>query len=159
MSLIDSLDERAGHRIANDKEIYGPVPICGQAVPVSLQQLMRQIENADKDGVANDLVRYANALIESAWNGSMCEKQLGRKIPLSDAILRSRSVQIHAVHAYVERFPQMLLDSEAVIFTEEFDLAKFRKSAHESFHVSSTKNLTNNSPCHTRIPKMTFQSS
>ena len=59
---------------------------------MKLLELVFQMQDANKDGVAIDLAQNTSDLIASVWNGSMCKSKLGRKIPLTDAICRSTAV-------------------------------------------------------------------
>ena len=57
-------------------------------IPVSLRAVARQFDDADEHNVASDLARDYTTLIEAAWDGSMCQSIVGRRIPLADAIQR-----------------------------------------------------------------------
>ncbi len=76
----------------NGKTSSSSAGLVTAGAPVKLLELVFQMQDADKDGVATDLAQNASDLIASAWNGSMCEGKLGRKIPLADAIRRSTAV-------------------------------------------------------------------
>lgn len=134
VGLIDALEKITGHRIANDDGCYGEVPTSGQAVPASLQQLVRKMEASNDTNVATSLARFARAFIDAACSGSMSEKKIGRNIPLREAMQRSMGVLMAAVYAYIERFSAMLNDAET--FEGDFDPKKFRSNAHKTFEVS-----------------------
>ena len=135
VGMIDSLETITGNRIANDNGCYGKLPTYGQAVPASLQQLVRKMEAYDDPSVATNLARFANALIDAAFRGTMCERQLGRKIPLRAAIQLSAGVLITAMHAYVEKFSIVFNNKE--VFEGNFDPITFRNKAHETLEVCS----------------------
>lgn len=69
-------------------------------VPPSLQQLVRKMEASNDPSVSNDLVRYANALFDAAFSGSMCEKQIGRNITLPEALQRCGLVLLKTFEAF-----------------------------------------------------------
>lgn len=69
-------------------------------VPPSLQQLVRKMEASNDPSVSNDLVRYANALFDAAFSGSMCEKKIGRKITLPEALQRCGLVLLKTFEAF-----------------------------------------------------------
>ena len=78
---------------------------AGQAaIPPSLQQLIRDMEASDNRTVSTHLARKAKDLIADAISGSMCEKKLGRRIPLAEALQRSCVELIAAMNEYRDEF-------------------------------------------------------
>ena len=78
---------------------------AGQAaIPPSLQELVRDMEASDNQNVSTDLARKAKDLIADAISGSMCEKKLGRRIPLAEALQHSRVELTAAVNEYRDDF-------------------------------------------------------
>ncbi len=98
----------------NGKSTTTPGP-----VPASLLQLVEQIEDADEHQVAPDLARTARALVEAAWNGSMCVGNLCPMIPLADAIQRSTSALDAASIAYITTVPAEI----RAVVGDAFDVA------------------------------------
>ena len=109
----------------NGKSTTTPRP-----VPASLLQLVEQIEDADEHQVAPDLARTARALVEAAWNGSMCVGILRRMIPLADAIQRSTSA-LEASIAYITTVP---VEIRAVV-GDAFNVEGFTQDNLKSFKV------------------------
>jgi hypothetical protein len=107
------------------------------AVPASLRQLAIQIKEADEFGVASDLVRDANELVEAAWDGTLCERIVGREIRLADAVQRSTSVLDAASAAYIHSNTAEMR-AMAGNFAS-FDGARFKRDVLKSFKV-----ITNN---------------
>ena len=70
---------------SNDQPQVG----AAAAVPASLIQLTRQMEDVDKDKVATKLAIEAKFVIEAGWNGFLTIIDLGRMVPLAEAIQRS----------------------------------------------------------------------
>lgn len=110
----------------NGKSTTTPRP-----VPASLLQLVEQIEDADEHQVAPDLARTARALVEAAWNGSMCVGILRRTIPLADAIQRSTSALDAASIAYITTVP---VEIRAVV-GDAFNVEGFTQDNLKSFKV------------------------
>ena len=104
-----------------------PTPL--QAVPASLRELVRQIDDADELDVAPDLERDATALIEAAWNGSMCESIVRRKIPLADAVQRSTAELDAAAFAYITTVPARI----RAMVGNAFDDAHFMRDNLKAF--------------------------
>ena len=102
-----------------------------QAVPASLQLLVRQFEDVNEDGKATDLVRFANSLFEAAWNGTMCESKVERKIPLADAIQRSSAVLDAVANEFVKTFRRTSYD----LAGDGFHLAKMKKDNRKAIEV------------------------
>lgn len=74
------------------------------AFPQSLQQLISDMEASDNRTVSTHLARKAKDLIADAISGSMCEKKLGRRIPLAEALQHSRVELTAAVNEYRDDF-------------------------------------------------------
>ena len=100
-------------------------------MPASLLQLVEQIETADEHQVAPDLARTARALVETAWNGSMCVGILRRTITLTDAIQRSTSALDAASIAYVTTVPAEI----RAVVGDAFDVAGFTQDNLKAFKV------------------------
>ena len=100
---------------------------AGQAaIPPSLQELVRDMEASDNQNVSTDLARKAKDLIADAIGGSMCEKKLGRRIPLAEALQHSRVELIAAVNEY----SRVVSGSSIVMnmmFREAFNPVKSKK--------------------------------
>ncbi len=100
-------------------------------VPTSLQQLVGQIEDADEHQIAPDLARTMGALVEAAWNGSMCGGIIRRTIPLADAIQRSTAALDAASIAYITTVPTEI----RAVVGNAFDVAEFTQDNLKSFKV------------------------
>jgi hypothetical protein len=101
------------------------------AVPASLRQLAIQIKEADEFGVASDLVRDANELVEAAWDGTLCERIVGRKIRLADAIQRSTSVLDASSAAYIRSYTAEM----RALAGNAFQATEFTQDTLKSFKV------------------------
>lgn len=62
------------------------------------------MEASDNRTVSTHLARKAKDLIADAISGSMCEKKLGRRIPLAEALQRSCVELIAAMNEYRDEF-------------------------------------------------------
>ena len=98
-------------------------------MPASLRELVRQIENADEFDVAPDLARAATALVEAAWDGSMCEGIVGRRILLPDAIQRSTADLDAAAFAYITTVTARI----KAMVGDAFDDAEFTRDNLRAF--------------------------
>ena len=113
----------------------------GQAVelkpiPKSLLHLMHQIEDvaaATSEGdmitvtAANqNLTRYAREFISSAWDGSLCKKKFGRKVPLAFAI--------HSLAPVLEKASMAIMEVGGLLDAGQ----NFRKGCRKTFKVSKT---------------------
>lgn len=147
LNVLDLLEKITGSRIANDIGWHGEVTTLSEreAVPDSLQQLVLKMEAFEDPSVSTNLARFARALIDAAWSGRMCEKQLGRKIPLAVAIRRSVSVLIDAMKSYIDKFTDVFSDNEVV--EGNFDAVKFRNNALDTAEVSRVVLLVCVLPC------------
>ena len=101
------------------------------AVPASLRQLAIKIKEADEFGVASDLVRDANELVEAAWGGTLCERIVGRKIRLADAIQRSTSVLDASSAAYIRSYTAEM----RALAGNAFQATEFTQDTLKSFKV------------------------
>ena len=95
--LIASLEMLTWFRIANNTKSGGVEPSLEATIPASLQKLVCKMEASDDRSVALNFACFANALIDAAFNGSMCKKKLGRKIPLDHVIERSAAYLLMAM--------------------------------------------------------------
>ena len=139
VAMLNTVEVLTGNRIANDVGYQKSAADAqlGNAVPVSLQQIVRKMEACNDHSIATDLARYANSLIDAAWSGSMCEKQLGRKIPLKEAIKGCAGAPLMAVRRCIKN----LADK------------KFRKKVGASFEVSM---IYRSYPCHIPFNTISF---
>ncbi len=106
--------------------------ITAAPVPTSLRQLACQIKEADEFGVASDLVRDANELVEAAWGGTLSEHIVGRKIRLADAIQRSTAVLDAVSAAYIRSYTAEMI----ALAGNAFQAAEFTEDTFKSFKVS-----------------------
>jgi hypothetical protein len=121
-----------GHGIANDHSSHGiitPQNDGNDPVPEPLQPLVRNMETSHDQIVSSCLSRYAETLVEAAWSGSMCEEQLGRKLPLVEAIATIPMVLMSARFEYISKMEKRI--------KHESEQAMFRSHAIASFSVSS----------------------
>lgn len=109
------------------------------AVPASLRQLAIQIKEADEFGVASDLVRDANELVEAAWSGTLCEHMIGKKLRLAVAIQRSTRVLNAVSTAYIRSYTAEM--RTAVGNFASFDAARFKRDTLKAFKVSEQYQL------------------
>jgi hypothetical protein len=103
----------------------------GQAVPASLRQFATQIKEADEFGVAPDLVRDADELVEAAWSGALSEPVVGKKIRLADAIQRSSTVLDAASRAYIRSYTAEM----RALAGNAFQATEFTEDTLKSFKV------------------------
>lgn len=119
-------------------------------VPASLRQLAIQIKEADEFGVASDLVIDANKLVEAAWDGSLCERIVGRKIRLADAIERSRTLLDAVSTAYIQSHTAEV--RARVGYFGSFDGDRFKRDTLMAFKVrSSIINPHEHLVCHVTV--------
>lgn len=128
IAVIPSLTE--GHCIANDigRHGFAPHSFENDSVPEPLQQLVHNMEESPDRLVATCLGKYAKTFIEAAWSGSMCEKQLGRKLPLAEAISTIHMVLMTARFEYISNKEELIKDDS--------ERDAFRSHAIASFSVS-----------------------
>ena len=147
------------------------------AMPASLLELVRQIEDvvvvaatataaSNKQGVgipttatattpssSEPLVHTTESFIESAWNGSMCEKELGRNIPLAYAIQRSSFILDSSLTKLGKKFPVLKKDEMG----DKFSVLHFRKNCRMSLKVSCYRRYSHCHLCLDTLPHFTFQ--
>ena len=127
-------------------------------MPESLLEIVRQIEDVvvvvaatatfNKQGVgiptttatpthssSEPLVHTTMSFIESAWNGSMCEKELGRNIPLAYAIQRSSFILDASLTKLGKKFPVLKKDEMG----DKFSVLHFRKNCRMSLKVRQSR--------------------
>ena len=97
-------------------------------VPAGLRELAQQLMDADEHGVAPDVGQNAKALIEAAWNGSLCESIVGNRITLQDAVSRTTAALDTVAMSYMSSVP-----AEISAVTSGFDTAKFAADVVAAF--------------------------
>lgn len=106
-----------------------------QELPVSLRKLAQKFEELDQFKVASDLAHDAKALCEMAWTGSLCEGELKRKIPLSEAIKGSTNALEAAKTEFISSYSRQMW----LMVGDAFDMTKFCNDVLVAF--DNLKNL------------------
>ena len=98
-------------------------------IPKSLLHVAAATSEGDTITVTaanQNLTRYAREFISSAWDGSLCKKKFGRKVPLAFAI--------HSLAPVLEKASMAIMEVGGL-----FDAGQnFRKGCRKTFKVSET---------------------
>ena len=95
---------------------------------------MRKMETSNNRTVATNLARNANTLIDAAFSGTLCEQQLGKKIPLPEALQRCGGALISAMDEWSSKVAGA--KHFLMMFGGDFNPADSRKVSRKSLEVS-----------------------
>ena len=125
LSTQQTEETMAAHQVHQASSSAAPVP-------ASLRQLASQIKEVDEFGVASDLVRDANELVEAAWGGTLSEHIVGRKIRLADAVHRSTAVLDAVSTAYIRSYTAEM----RALAGNSFKATEFTEDTLKAFKVN-----------------------